>query len=135
MADENKMKLTLILGSGFSKAARLPNTNEIVNDFLTSPVGFESYELEEKIIEILKQFWRDVFGYNGGNSKPTLEDHFTVLDLAANSGHQLGPNYTPKKLRAIRRMSIHRIFKILDRRYRKSEHIIRLLHKLKDYFE
>jgi len=34
--------------------------------------------------------------------------------LAANSGHHLGSLYSPRKLRAIRRFSIHRIFDIID---------------------
>ena len=49
-----------------------------------------------------------------GHPVPSLEDHFTQIDLAANSGHHLGPAYPPKLLRALRRFTIHRVFKILD---------------------
>src|SRR5262249_2076736 len=35
-------------------------------------------------------------------------------------GHHLGIKYTPKMLRAIRRMTIHRVLQILDHRYRPS---------------
>ena len=63
----------------------------------------------------LRKFWEDVFHWQEGLTEPTFEDHFTTLDLAANSGHNLGPNYPPNKLRAIRRLSIHRVFDILNR--------------------
>jgi hypothetical protein len=43
-----------------------------------------------------------------------VEDHFTQIDLAANSGHYLGHDYNPKRLRALRRFTIHRMFKLLD---------------------
>jgi hypothetical protein len=59
-----------------------------------------------------------------------LEDHFTVLDLAANTGRNIGPEYTPKKLRAIRRLSIHRIFQILNLNYHHSPAIEHLLSSL-----
>jgi hypothetical protein len=53
---------------------------------------------------------------------------FTCIDLAANTGHTLGiRKYTPKVLRAIRRMAIHRIFSVLDRRFSYSADIDGLL--------
>jgi hypothetical protein len=67
--------------------------------------------------------------------KPALEYHFTAIDLAANSGHHLGTDYSPRKLRAIRRFSIHRAFKILDMRYRSSEPIRTILARLNETTE
>lgn len=132
----SKTKLSLILGSGFSKVAGLPTTNEIVDHFLITPAASNrDRQIEEWISEILTEFWRDVFGYKAGGVKPSLEDHFTVIDLAANSGHHLGRNYSPKKLRAVRRMSIHRIFRILDQRYQESEEICQLLNSLNECFD
>jgi len=57
-----------------------------------------------------------------------------VIDLAANSGHNLSSDYNPKKLRAIRRFSIHRIFEILDSSYQESPYIKKLLNNLNEHF-
>ncbi len=123
-------KLALILGSGFSAAAGLPTTNKVNEKFIAPPArtpggyhdGLEQTD-EDFITAILKQFWRDVFGWVDGQPAPTLEEHFTQLDFAANSGHHLGPKYSPKHLRAIRRFSIHRVFHILDAERRASPEI------------
>ena len=131
-----KPNLAIILGSGFSCESELPSTKKLSSDFLKEPNGYENTgTLNEAISRILKKFWEDAFGYKEGDvQRPSLEDHFTMLDLAANSGHQLGKKYSPKKLRAIRRMSIHRVFQILDSRYNESEKAQRFLQKLHDRF-
>lgn len=87
-------------------------------------------EVEQEISKHLMKFWQQIFGYVDGKSRPSLEDHFTAIDLAANTGHHLGPSYSPRKLRAIRRFSIHRAFQILDLKYRQSETIGSLLAEL-----
>jgi len=116
MTTIGKRRLALILGSGFSKEAGLPTTRGLSSEFLATPqASVLAPELEQEVTRILKKFWHDVFGYRPGGRVPSMEDHFTVIDLAANSGHQLGRYYTPKRLRAIRRFSIHRVFQILDR--------------------
>jgi NAD-dependent SIR2 family protein deacetylase len=103
-----------------------------VETFLKSPQdGLLGPQIEDAISKQLRQFWQYVFQYNGqGGPLPSLEDHFTVLDLAANSGRNIGPHYTPQKLRAIRRLSIHRVFQILDQTYQHSKAIERLLTSL-----
>jgi hypothetical protein len=102
-----------------------------VESFLETPQNGElDYEIEAEISNQLKKFWEYAFHYSGQAQRPSLEDHFTVLDLAANTGRNIGPEYTPKKLRAIRRLSIHRIFQILDLRYRHSWAIEQLLSNL-----
>ena len=122
-----KPKVTLILGAGFSCEASLPTTPELSNQFLAVPEnGTLPHAVEGEISKHLGKFWEKVFGYSGEN-RPSLEDHFTVIDLAANTGHHLGPFYSPRKLRAIRRFSIHRVFQILDSKYRASETITSLL--------
>jgi hypothetical protein len=85
--------------------------------------------IEAEITQQLKRFWKYVFNCDGQADFPSLEDHFTILDLAANSGRNIGPEYTPRKLRAIRRFSIHRIFQILDARYEHSGSIAQLLSR------
>jgi hypothetical protein len=52
------------------------------------------------------------------------------LDLAANAGHNLGSGYSPSKLRAIRRFSIHRVFDILDTRYKQNTNVENMLKQL-----
>jgi hypothetical protein len=131
-----KKKLTLILGSGFSKDAGLPTTSDIPDKFLVTPTKTVlTHELEEEISKILRKFWEKVFGYKNGGSSPSLEDHFTMLDLAANSGHHLGKNYSPKRLRAIRRMSIHRVFSLVTFGKKKKAHIRKLLFSLNKKFD
>lgn len=108
----------LIAGAGLSKVADVPTTEELPRKFLSLPqTRATTIELQNEISRHLTRFWRDVFGYEAGSThckEPSFEDHFTVLDLAANTGQQLGPWYSPKRLRAIRRLSIHRVFDVLD---------------------
>jgi NAD-dependent SIR2 family protein deacetylase len=124
-----KPKVAFILGAGFSCESGLPTTRTVVNTFLQSPQGGLNVRVEDEITNQLKRFWRYVFNFDGQADFPSLEDHFTILDLAANSGRNIGPEYTPRKLRAIRRFSIHRIFQILDVRYQHSQSITRLLSR------
>ena len=63
----SKQKLTLILGSGFSKDAGLPTTSDIPDKFLVTPTKTVlTHELEEEITKILRKFWEKVFGYKDG---------------------------------------------------------------------
>jgi hypothetical protein len=108
-----------VLGAGFSVPAGLPPANRISSDFL----GVRGNKEQNVISDQLLRFWQDVFGYNQGQREPSFEDHFTLLDLAANAGHNIGHRYTPAVLRALRRLSIHRVFEILDRKYRSNDAI------------
>ena len=104
----------LFFGAGFSRASGLPDTDSIANTFAElEPTNATPAEIQYFISRRLTEFWMGVFGWHPGRKTPSLEDHFTLLDLAANTGHNLG-HYTPRQLRAIRRFSIHRIFDILD---------------------
>jgi|LGOV01.1.fsa_nt_gb NAD-dependent SIR2 family protein deacetylase len=111
----------LFLGAGFSKASGLKTTREVEKSFLKlGPTNAtQDPKLQDEISALLRRYWHDVFLSTSRRDPPSLEDHFTLLDLAANTGHNLGP-YTPGKLRAIRRLSIHRIFDILDRGFKPS---------------
>lgn len=116
------MRIALILGAGFSKCASLPTQNEFPDYFLSDELS--DSPLHKAISVIIKEYLVDVFGWREGSGFPTLEDYFTCLDLSANSGHNLGDNkYTPRKLRAIRRVTIYRIFQILDHQYKRSNAI------------
>jgi hypothetical protein len=84
--------------------------------------------LDKTITGALEEFLRIAFGWQKGRSLPALEDIFTCIDLSAGTGHNLGiRKYTPKVLRAIRRMAIYRIFSVLDRRFSYSPDIETLL--------
>lgn len=132
----DKPKLALILGSGFSKDAGLPTTADIPDKFLTTPTNTVlTNEVEDEISKILRRFWERVFGFENGGPRPSLEEHFTLLDLAANSGHHLGKYYSPKKLRAIRRMSIHRVFSLVTFGKRAKKHVRAMLFSLKKNFD
>jgi hypothetical protein len=48
---------------------------------------------------------------------PDLEDIFTCIDLSANTGHHLGPKYSPSDLRTVRRALIVRIIRMLRQTY------------------
>jgi hypothetical protein len=91
-----------------------------------------SSDLDMAITKVLSLFLREVFHWRVGSQMPELEDIFTCIDLSANTGHHLGIKYTPKLLRAIRRMMIYRIFSVLDQRFAISPHIQELLRHTKE---
>lgn len=127
-----KPQVALIVGGGFSSEASLPTTPQLGRKFLhVPPRAVLREEVEQEISRQLTKFWNSVFHHRTGNRHPSLEDHFTVIDLAANTGHHIGPDYSPRKLRAIRRLSIHRVFQILDSSYQDSDAIEHLLRALK----
>ncbi|HMS16894.1 MAG TPA: hypothetical protein PKA37_08655 [Planctomycetota bacterium] len=114
----------VIVGAGFSVAAGLPVTSKIIEQFL-SYGGPDDAE----VTGALKKFRETVFGI-APKSPPSFEDYFTMLDSAANTGHNLGATYTPAMLRAIRRLSIHRVLQILNDQYAHSPHIEAMLARL-----
>lgn len=117
-----------VLGAGFSVPAGLPPAHRISSNFL----GVRGTNEQNVISDHLLRFWQDVFGYERGQPEPSFEDHFTLLDLAANAGHNIGHRYTPAILRALRRLSIHRVFEILDQTYRRSDAIQQFVSRLAD---
>lgn len=135
-AHPGKDGLVLFLGSGFSAAVGLPTTNQLSEKLLEMPARVSLRpEVESFITETIVKFWQTIFGWSPGKREPTFEDHFTQIDLAANTGHQLGPSYSPKELRAIRRMTIHRVFTLLESRGSLVNVIHRLFRALNDRFE
>lgn len=78
---------------------------------------------EEFISAVISSFWKAVFGWSGSEDRPALEDHFTQIDMAANTGHYLWKMYGPKRLRALRRITIHRVFRLLDIQPKPAPHM------------
>jgi hypothetical protein len=115
-----------ILGAGFSKESNLPITREFT-DGLLQP-AFDG-ELDRVITDAIKEFLSDCFLWNEADPVPSLEDMFTMIDISAGTGHNLGRSFTPKRLRAIRRMLIYRLFCILDQRFEYSDNIRKILDR------
>jgi hypothetical protein len=119
-----KTKFAVILGAGFSKCADLPLAGEVSNFLLSNEFN---EPLDITITAAIEEFLKGTFYWKNGEPLPTLEDIFTMIDLSANNGHNLGRKFTPKLLRAIRRLLVYRIFQILDRNYRQSSAIEKFL--------
>lgn len=128
-------RMVLFLGSGFSVDLGLPVTSKLQDQILEVNSPPEEVQREAFISRQISSFWREVFGWTGSRTRPALEDHFTQIDLAANSGHYLGMIYGPKKLRALRRMTIHRIFTLLNIEPTAAPHIDALIHRLLSGFD
>jgi hypothetical protein len=125
--DHNKPHIAVILGAGFSRCAGLPLQKQFLDDLLTD----EPPDPRNRVItEAITKFFEFTFGWQKGTPLPELEDIFTMIDLSAGSGHALGTRYPPRVLRALRRMLIHRVFSILDRRFNHSADIQELLVQL-----
>ena len=82
---------TVIAGAGLSSVAGLrPHVSS--RGFFSSSAQLlrTGASLQEAISNELRKFWKAVFDYKKGRASPTFEDHFTLLDLSANTGHHLG---------------------------------------------
>lgn len=107
-----------ILGAGFSMHAGMPLQEQFTTALLSGrgtgggPSG--------KVVAHLREFINRAFDHSttaGPRFWPDLEDIFTCLDMAANTGHNLGPADKPSDLRRIRRALIYRIITMLRERY------------------
>ena len=113
-------KRAFIVGGGFSSYAGLPLTGEFTNALVSArdPANGRSYVLVQHLVK----FVESTFGHTLSSLEkwPTLEDLFTCIDLAANSGHHLGNQYSAADLRTVRRCLIARITRMLERRHQKA---------------
>ena len=109
----------LIVGAGFSKNAGLP----LVSDFTKELLNLRGLRLDgpnARLVAFIKDFVNTTFGEGAARTAdqwPDLEDVFTLVDLAANSGHHLGPQYPAARLRLVRRTIIARMIRMFDRAY------------------
>ncbi len=119
---DTKIDNLFIVGAGFSYYAGLPLSTTFTKALLDvrglkldGPSTFQ--------VELLKKFVSDTFDHGPGAAAkywPQLEDIFTCIDLSANTGHHLGPHYSPSQLRTIRRALIVRIIRMLHSAYNKA---------------
>jgi hypothetical protein len=111
-----------IVGAGFSKYAGLPLQANFT-EALLEPRADEAYPMRP-LIEHLGTFVHDVFDHKVSAKAqfwPNLEDVFTNIDLAANTGHHLGTAHSPSELRTTRRVLLARMMCMLHERFRKAE--------------
>jgi NAD-dependent SIR2 family protein deacetylase len=112
-------KTLFIVGAGFSKNAGLPLQSEFTRLFLRATKHRSG--LSRFLMPTLAKFVEGTFGFmpdkDDVSSYPDLEDIFTMLDLSANSGHNLGLKYPPQELRTVRRMLLSRIIRMLNKAY------------------
>ena len=108
-----------VLGAGFSHNAGLPLQRDFTDAILKGR-DLQKPGPSRTLTRFLGAFVADIFGH-ADNSKiwPELEDLFTCVDLAANTGHHLG-QFSPADLRTVRRALISRIIRMLRQRYKPS---------------
>ena len=108
-----KTKVVLFLGAGFSVQSGYPSTKQLNEKLLDMPADSRDVRIEKFISITIAKFWEKVFAWRRGMTQPSLEDHFTQIDMAMKSGHSLGPDYDSTKLHAVRKLTIHRILCLL----------------------
>ena len=126
-----------IVGAGFSFHAGLPLTSEFTRELLDVS-NYKDVAPSKRQVDFLRTFVGDVFDHRMSAKArfwPYLEDIFTSVDLAANTGHHLGPNYSPSDLRTVRRAMIVRIIRMLRQSYmRKKGHKDTAWNRLEHFF-
>lgn len=116
-------KNLLIVGAGFSVNAGLPLASDFTHELLKLR-GMRLDGPSQKLVSHIREFVNAAFGEGRERSAkqwPDLEDLFTVVDLSANTGHHLGPNYSAADLRVVRRATIVRIIRMLSVTYRRRQ--------------
>lgn len=113
----------LIVGAGFSFNAGLPLASEFTPALLD--VGAAGLDPPSRpLVDYIKKFVDTAFGEGRSRSAkqwPELEDLFTVVDLSANTGHHLGPDYSAADLRVVRRAIIVRMIRMFSLSYRRRQ--------------
>jgi len=113
----------LIVGAGFSFNAGLPLASEFTSRLLeTADLRLDGPSHAQ--VAFIKSFVDRVFGEGAKRTVeewPELEDIFTLVDLSANTGHHLGPDYSAARLRVVRRSIIVRMIRMLFQEYRRAQ--------------
>lgn len=128
----------LIVGAGFSLNAGLPLAGSFTNELLNLR-GLRLDGPSVRQVRFIRSFVDQVFGEGVPRSAkqwPELEDIFTLVDLSANTGHHLGPNYSAAELRVVRRAIIVRMIRMLSQAYgRRQERPDTMWRTLERLFE
>jgi hypothetical protein len=113
-----------IVGAGFSKYAGLPLQANFT-EALLEPRSDEEYPMRA-LINHLGQFVHDTFDHKVSAKArfwPNLEDVFTNIDMAANTGHHLGSEHSPSMLRTTRRVLLARMMCMLHERFTRAAEV------------
>lgn len=112
----------VVVGAGFSANADLPVASRFTQDLLRLR-GLSLDGPSVRQIKYIREFVDQVFG-EGSSRKaddwPELEDVFTLIDLSANTGHNLGTHHSAARLRVVRRAIIVRMIRMLSQAYRRG---------------
>jgi hypothetical protein len=127
-----------IVGAGFSYNAGLPLAAGFTKALLAPATPLKANHPNAILNAAIRRFVNDAFGGGAtvaGSNWPALEDIFTTIDLAANSGHHLGPKYSASLLRTIRRALIVRFMRMLRIAYNeRARHPDRNWRNLERFF-
>lgn len=113
----------LIVGAGFSSNAGLP----LASNFTQALLNVHKLKIDgpsARQVKFICKFVDRTFGEGSVRTAkdwPELEDIFTMVDLSANTGHHLGPDYSASQLRVVRRAIIVRMIRMLQQMYLKAE--------------
>ncbi|MFT3968177.1 MAG: hypothetical protein QM690_20090 [Sphingobium sp.] len=113
----------MIIGAGFSANTGLPVASDFTESLLQlSGLNFGGPSRAQ--VKLLRGFVDRVFA-EGARAKaedwPELEDVFTMVDLSANTGHHLGPDYSASELRVVRRAILVRMIRMLAQKYKRGQ--------------
>lgn len=110
-------KRVFVVGGGFSYHAGLPLTSNFTEALVS--VKYPDTGLSGALVRHLGKFIMATFGHTLQTPEnwPNLEDLFTCIDLAANTGHHLGNSFSAAELRTVRRCLIVRIIRMLKNRH------------------
>lgn len=115
-------KNLLILGAGFSWNAGLPLASEFTQQLLNLE-GLRLNGPSAQQVSFIRKFVDQIFGEGEPRNIeewPELEDIFTLIDLSANTGHNLGQAHSASDLRIVRRSIIVRMIRMLSQAYLRS---------------
>lgn len=113
----------VIVGAGFSFNAGLP----LAGGFTKELLNLEHLRIDgpsARQVAYLQRFAERVFGeglLRSADDWPDLEDIFTLVDLSANTGHHLGPDFSASDLRIVRRTIIVRMIRMLKQAYARRQ--------------
>jgi hypothetical protein len=125
-----------IVGAGFSMHAGLPLQAEFTEGLLASRDDL-SHPMHA-LVSHLGNFVHDVFDHRVSAKArfwPNLEDIFTNIDLAANTGHHLGAGHAPSNLRTTRRVLLARMMHMLNERSSSAFHTFVLRERASSHFK
>lgn len=127
----------LFVGAGFSANAGLPLASSFTSELLnTKRLNLDGPS--NALVKFISGFVDKTFAEGrtaAPEDWPELEDVFTLIDLSANTGHNLG-TYSASELRLVRRALLVRMIRMLSQSYaRKKRNPDTSWHRLERFFK